>query len=117
MGYESRLYIMEVNDRRKSTHASFIARVDMAKVGSENGFYKLFDGELRYTIYSEDGNTELTKDLYGERPTVAPLERVIEWLENEMKTSTYRRFKPLYELLKALNTEQWGNIEVVHFGY
>lgn len=117
MGYESRLYIMEVNEQPEIYGASLIARVDMAKVGSENGFYKLFDGELRYTIYSEDDYAELTEDLYGERPTVAPLERVIEWLENEMKTSSYRRFKVLYALLKALDTEQWGNIEVVHFGY
>lgn len=88
-------------------------------MGYGNGWRELFNKPLGSKMYAEDGNTVIEEDCYGEKVKYSEFEPVIEWLEEEMKRSGYRRLKPLLSLLKGFDLQEWkdGEMLIVHFGY
>ena len=122
MAYESRIYIVDVHHLGEAKsgpviYAERIAAFDLSAMGYSNGWKELFSKPVDYSIYAEDGDTKITEDRYGERLGCADLGKVIDWLEAAEKRNHYRRIPPALGLLKGFDTSQWGNLQVVHFGY
>lgn len=117
MGYESRVFVVNVTRGDRYDFAEKVAEVDMSKMGYNNGWRELFTREIDYKLFMDDGNTEFDEDKYGEHLKAAPVERVLEWLKEYMKKDKYRRLPLLYGLLKGIKEKQWDEIEVVHYGY
>lgn len=116
MGYESRLYIVETHDTTK--YAQEIARFNMRKMGG-NGWIELFDAPFEYDMYSDDGNTLIKEDGYGDKLKYADFDSTIKWLETKGKGMDYRRIDPLLAFLKSIDhsRSRWGSLKIVHFGY
>ena len=124
MGYESKVYLVDehhsirmVDSQKNERHWSeVIACVDMCKMGNE--FVRLFNTEFKGYFYADDGNTEVLEDKYGDELKFSYLPPVIEFLENEIKIgNNYRRLPILLNLLKGVNTENFEDIKLVHFGH
>lgn len=116
MGYESRVYLVEVHRHREYVYGERIAEVRMCKMNDEN-WLNLFTKPIDYKLYMDDGNTEFDTDSYGDHLTACPIADAIAYLEEKMKTDSYRRLPLLYGLHAGINPEQWGHLELVHFGY
>ena len=121
MGYESRLYIVnrteyELPNGDKWVMGEEIARINMCCM--EMDFTDLFDTTVDYKIIADDGNTEITEDKYGSELQTAPIQRVIDYLEESIASGDiYRRLKPLLGFLKGFDQDEWEYLEVVHYGY
>lgn len=121
MSYESRVFVVNRNesqypDGTKYVYADKIADIKMACMG--NGFADLFDKKVDYELYIDNGDKATQTDMYGEVMTYTDCKTVIDYLENLIASgSDYRRLSVLLGLLKGFNEEQWGNIQVVHYGY
>lgn len=126
MGYESKVYI--ISKRKDSDFGEVIAMFDCCCM--KHGFTDLFRTPINFTCYQYDGNTKIEKDGYGEICKYTDIHEVIQWLKHEIeyeKESTcaiYRRLKPLYELLKAFDNNDWMGVYnnvfemlVLHYGY
>lgn len=116
MGYESRVYLIDVHRHKNWVWAETIAEVRMAKM-YENAWYKLFSKDIDYTLIADDGNTSFDTDMYGEHLKSCPVGDAVAYLEERMKTDPYRRLPLLYGLLAGINPEHWDHLELVHFGY
>ena len=121
MGYESRIFIIDRNERTtpkgdKWVYGEKIAMVNMCKMGYDSGFHELFTKPIDYKIFI-DGETETDVDCYGEHLKSATVQTVIDWLEKEIKTDDYRRLPVLLGLLKGFQTDRWSELQVVHYGY
>ena len=113
MGYESRIYVVNVN--KSISYGEVIARFDLSKIG--NGFSDLFKNPVDFHFYAEDGDTIITKDSYGDEVKTASIQDVIEWLETKGREIHYRRIEPLIGLLKGFDFAEWEDLRVVHYGY
>lgn len=123
MGYESRLYVVEKTNVEADgmKYARIICMFDMGK------FYPLSDilrdePKTDCYIYSDDGNTRITEDRYGEALTETDLKTVIGILRGFIaKGQTRRDIPPLLEYLKTLSEQQrdsvWRDVAVLHYGY
>ena len=120
MGYESKFYIVNksdfIADEDGYYYAEKIAMFDLCKVP---GLYiKIKDyPKANVYIYSDDGNTEIKNDLYGDELIEIPIPDMIKFLEEEIKESSYRRYKPFLEMLKGFDLFEWSNLVVLHYGY
>lgn len=117
MGYELRIYVVykgKIYDEEKR-YAGVVAMFNFGKFA---GLREVFKAKTDCYIYSDDGNTPILEDDYGDELTEAPLADVISFLENEIKNGeNYRRIKPLLSLLKGFDKEQWDNLVCLHYGY
>lgn len=125
MGYESRLYIVRKTFFSKEDNKHYgevIAMFDMCK------FYELSDVLCRQPetdcyIYSDDGNTKILEDCYGDKLREASVLKVIITLRKAIKNGVeYWRIYPLLAALEEIYKEQQkgmlgGDIVVLHFGY
>lgn len=118
MGYESRLYIVNKTDiiDNEMFYAEKIAEFNLCTVYDVSSKIKQYPVTNAY-IYSDDGNTRILEDMYGERLTEIPINDVILIIEEAMKNDEYRRYKPCLQLLKGFNQLQWKNLVVLHYGY
>ena len=116
MGYESRVYLVNVHRHENWVWAETIAEVRMAKM-YDNVWYKLFAKDIDYTLTADDGNTSFDTDMYGEHLKSCPVGDAITHLEERMETDSYRRLRLLYGLLTGIEPDKWGDLELVHFGY
>lgn len=115
MGYESRLYIVNVNDN-DCGHAECIAAVNMSCM--EIGFRNLFKLPVSFEMWAMDSHDDeqISHDRYGENVTAAEISDVITYLKKSMH-SQYRRLRPLLGLLEGFDQCQWNHLLVVHYGY
>ena len=124
MGYESKIYIVEKTNCSYSKengmkYARVLAMFDVSK------FYELSDWfrnkpDTKHYIYADDGDTQIIEDRYGDTLKEASVKEVIDRLERIVENGIdYRRIFPLLAALKAFETQsnQWGNIAVLHYGY
>lgn len=81
------------------------------------GFTDIFTEEKDFSIYADDGNTEINEDEYGAPLRICGVEKLTAWLAEEIKTDDYRRLKPLLAFLQALNPDEWDELIAVHYGY
>ena len=126
MGYESKLFIVNTKKRcvgfpnkQGKEYAQIIATFDVCKFPM---FQRLFTKETNYFIYADDGNTEITEDLYGKPLTEASVQEVIDCLNNfKVDDESYyqRRIIPLLDLLQACrdNESEWDGLAVLHYGH
>ena len=138
MGYESKIYIVNVRDHNRPAldkttnkpildennrpiiykgYGQIVAMMDMCKMGYDNGWRELFTEDIDYTIYAENGDEDTDTDCYGDHIKSGDINSIIGWLENQIKKDNYRRLKPLLGLLKSFNLEEWKDLQVVHYGY
>lgn len=134
MGYESRIFVIErkvLNDFGY-TIGSEIARFDLCKMGYDkvNGieFREVFKTPIDFNIYSgwEDPDKEYDEedyrvDLYGEHCKYAPVDDVINWIEEHMKSDGYeyyRREALFLDFIKSLkeHKDDYSELVLVHFG-
>ena len=100
-------------------YARVLAMFDVSK------FYELSDWfrnkpDTKHYFYADDGDTQIIEDRYGDTLKEASVKEVIDRLERIVEDGNdYRRIFPLLAALKAFETQsnQWGNIAVLHYGY
>ena len=117
MSYESRIYIVDVQKVFENTYARVLSVINYCS-SMNYEFLKLFKTPIDYKIVI-DGNTETDTDYYGDKIKSADMGEMITWLEEETKSSNYRRLIPLLYTLKGYReTEnQWTNLQILHYGY
>lgn len=121
MGYESKIFIVNVNrykwaeNQSEQVYAEIIAVMKMSRM--DYSFHNLFTKEIDYGIYAEDNDHTTDTDRYGDKIKSAEIDKVIEWLESAIEVEDYRRLKPLLGLLKGFNPNEWGNLQILHYGY
>lgn len=115
MSYESRLYIVNVNDN-DCGHAECIAMVNMSCM--EIGFRNLFRLPVSFEMWAMDScyDEQINIDKYGDEVMAAEISDVISYLKKSMY-SPYRRIRPLLGLLEGFDQYQWDHLLVVHYGY
>lgn len=120
MGYESKIYV--VSHSKFSNYGQIIAMFDLCKMGYGNGWRALFETPVDYDVFIDSHDEETTVDAYDETLKDAPIQRVIDWLENFIASGEdYRRLKPCLALLKAFDKSSWENenhsLRIIHYGY
>lgn len=115
MSYESRIYIVDVRKVFENTYAETLGVINCNSMKYE--FSNLFKTPIDYEIFIDD--TETDTDCYGEKIKSANIDKVIAWLEEEVKTDDYRRLIPLLYTLKGYREtkNQWTNLQILHYGY
>ena len=113
MGYESKIYIVEHHSH--STMDEIIAEVNLSKMGHD-GWHDLFTEPQENEMYGLLERVHL-EDLYGEPLKFALIDKVLEWCNNNVEKSGYRRMVMLKHMLEGFEKESWGEIRLVHFGY
>ena len=104
----------------------------------ERDFSKLFDKEINFNLYGDDGDTLITEDCYGDVCHYTNSNKVLKWLKESVKNDIekgevpYRRSLMLLDFLKGLkkNRKSWESkytdnngkkcsekIVLVHYGY
>lgn len=125
MAYESKIIIANTHrekdkkseDFGKAYYAEIVAVFNLSCMGYNNGWKELFNKEIDFELYIEDGDNATRIDKYGEVMKEAELGAVVEWLENWADTNTYRRTPPFFAALKALDPGAWDELHIVHYGY
>lgn len=124
MGYESKIYIVEKRSKLPSepkTYAQVIAMFDMCKCYFLSDIFR-HKPETDCYFYSDDGNTQVLEDMYGDPLRETTPKVVIDVLEKAVSNGEdYRRIFPLLSALKTIDEQQtngiWSNIAVLHYGY
>ena len=126
MGYESKIYIVEktncsLDEENGMKYARVWAMFDVSK------FYELADWfsnkpATKHYIYADDGDTQIIEDRYGDTLKEASVKEVIDRLEKIVEVENgvdYGRIFPLLSALKAFESQSnhWGDIAVLHYGY
>ncbi len=125
MAYESKIIIANAHrenneksdDFGKVYYAEIVTVFNLSCMGYNNGWKELFDKEIDFDLYIEDGDHATRTDKYGEIMKEAELGAVIEWLEKWADTNTYRRTPPFLAALKTLDPGAWDELHIVHYGY
>lgn len=124
MGYESKLFIVDKHRKVGSLvhdvwmiYGEKICEFNLSKIPGLSIIKNYPDTDCY--IYADDGNHEVTEDLYGKNLKEIPLKDMISILEKlaEEDQWKYRRFKPCINLLKGFDPTQWENLVVLHYGY
>jgi len=128
MAYCSRLYFVDANRSlsRKKVIPVIIAEFNCERMPA--GFEKIFQKEIDYKLYGVSGGVtpdgyECTKDTdtdcYGEHCKSASAKDIISWIDENRNDDYkyYRRIIPLYGMLTGFCSDEWRNLEVVHYGY
>lgn len=119
--YESRIYVfnrVEITkpgtDQVVDIVGDQLAVIDLAAAG---GIEHLFRTPIDFDVYHSDGDTVIKNDCYGTLLKSAPIQTVIDWLEEMVKHDSYRRYPPILAFLKALDPSLWNDLVCVHYGY
>lgn len=56
-------------------------------------------------------------DKYGDRLTEIPLPDAIKIFGYASAVYNYRRYEPCASLLRGFNSQEWGGLVVLHYGY
>lgn len=120
MGYESKLIVIDKTDifdnELKMRFGERIATFDLCNVPSVARDVRDYPDTNAY-FYADDGNTQVTEDLYGEPLKEIPIPDMIQILEKAAVGDNYRRYAPCIQMLKGFDLSQWKNIVVLHFGH
>ena len=121
MGYESRVFVVNRNEIERKDGSIYVWAENIADVKMSsmyNGFTDLFDKQVDYELYIDNGDEFTKTDKYGNVMTYTDCKTVIDYLEKLIANGEkYRRLTVLLGLLKGFNEEDWDNIQVVHYGY
>lgn len=133
MGYESRLIVgfrNHCDSEQKAGHKDFcqtLMVLELSCVGAEefnNRSNKLFDKEIDFDLYMDDGDTCYYEDKYGDVCHYTSISNVIKFLAEYNKTQDYyRRTDFALKALKSFKKKDWcwkkgkdyGELVVVHY--
>lgn len=124
MGYESKIYIVEKtkyswDEENGMKYARVLAMFDVSKFYELSDWFRNKPGTKHY-FYADDGDTQIIEDRYGDTLKEASVKEVIDRLERIIENGNdYRRIFPLLATLKVFEEQSnhWGNIAVLHYGY
>ena len=121
MGYESRIFIVNRNEINYNNGTPYVWAEKIADIKMScmyDGFTDLFDKEIDYELYINNGDEKTQTDKYGDIMTYTDCKTVIDYLEKLIADGEdYRRLGLLLGLLKGIDESQWNEIQVVHYGY
>ena len=121
MSYESRIFVVERNEIENRDGTSYVYAEKIADIkmcSMYNGFRDIFDKEVDYELYIDSGEKSTSTDMYGDKMKYTDVQTVIDYLEKLIDSGeTYRRLSLLLGMLKGIDTSQWNDIQVVHYGY
>lgn len=125
MGYENRIYVINVfrhSSNRETDYLNYgerIAVFDLGKSIPEYMVKKFFKTPVDFTIYEDDGNTRITEDMYGKKLASADIKEFINYLENyeEIEKRNNPLIPPFLAALKIYVSQNWRELQVVHYGY
>jgi len=118
MGYELKIKIGRVGNprpiSRKENRTSFLAdiTIDLACCGDSN-IAKI--AEQSFSVYAQpkiqyyEGDHTITEDACGSKPSLVPLEKIIEALKKDIKKEDYRRFRWALATLESVSSLDNGN--------
>ena len=118
MGYESQLYVgraVGLTDE-DPTWLQVQAVFKLGKMGYDGPWAKLLKKNLppakpEWFIFSDDGDTEITTDPYGDNLTELP----VEDLKNALRA--YDDYRPARAALAWLEAYDGALLTVLHYGY
>lgn len=123
MGYETKLIIGKLTDlkgyeNKDCDYVSIIAEIDLCKscfydtwLNKETDTHKVF-------IYGTDGDTEISKDRYGNQLFSIDPSKVLDMMEAANKKEKYRRYMAAIPLLKSLiKTFKGENLTCILYGH
>ena len=138
MGYEIKLFIgLATTQRGKNrdysttpptelggerTYFMRYATIDLCKLAYSGAFHAAMDSwkntdpNHEWYAFSDDGNTHITKDLYGERWVPQPISVVLEVLKKDAENDDYRRLKWAIALLESMKDDD-ENLSVWIYGH
>lgn len=121
MGYESRLFVvrksgMSFDDEHE--WAENIATFNMCKIDGDL-LSHICENPVTSCRFSNGFGEEISEDAYGTPLREIPLNKMIEYLEEAVARSDYRRYPPILAMLKSFDNEKnWDNeLVVLHYGY
>ena len=118
MSYDSRLYIVEessftipCDNGKRYAHI-----VGMIELCSCPNMLDIFTEDSNGYIYSDDGNTKIETDCYGNPLMVADIDDVINALKDVIKNEDYRRAKIAVDFLNSIK-KNMPECKVYHYGH
>ena len=121
MSYESRIFVVERTEHKEPNgngwiYAEKIADIKMSAMPIS--FANLFTKDIDYTLYIDSGERDTNTDMYGIVMKYTDVHTVVDYLEKLIDSGeTYRRLSLLLGMLKGIDTSQWNDIQIVHYGY
>lgn len=124
MGYESKLYVVEKSSMIGACGkrwAEVIAVFDICKCYAVSDVLRGKPQTDCY-IFADDGDTEITEDMYGEPLTeseIADVIKIIEEAQTHEGCKNYRRLPYVLAALKSFeeHKDQWRDVVVLHYGH
>jgi len=124
MGYESKLYLCDGSDLHPKsgngkTWAQVIAIVDLCVCGRESETAELIQAshESKWFVYSDDGDTPILEDPYGDPLKAVDADLLIEAMDRDNRKEYYRRFELALAMLKVCRERFGERFIVLHFGH
>lgn len=132
MGYETKMYLCEITDRKikdRLPYAMVVSMIDLCKMGEglpdavRKTALKNQKGKEVCYFYADDRDTEIKRDYYDDPLVIIDPAEFLEALETEIQkdietgVEPYRRFIMAVAMLKVTIEEFGDNLKVVTFGY
>jgi len=123
MAYESKIYVVKRKANATGIYGEIIAMYDCCAMGGTRGWTEMFTENVKYDVFIDSNDIPTKEDMYGDELKETSIEKVIEWLEMEIKyleskNDYYRRLPPLLAMLKGFNLTDWQNgLYIIHYGY
>jgi hypothetical protein len=119
MGYESIFYVVEKTDlsfkNEKGLKIEDLACFDIHKMHNIEWLSKFPKTDC--FIFTDNGNTKIVKDYYGDPLIEIPINDLIKIIENNEKLKEHRRTTPFLALLKGFNQSEFPHgLIVLHYG-
>jgi len=120
MGYETKMYLAESSPglmQGEKRYAKIIGMIDLCKVGGGEFMslrQKCLDnqkGEATQYFYADDGDTQITKDCYGDPIVELDPEEVLRAIKIDNINEPYRRFALAIGMLEKFTQYFEGNKE------
>lgn len=120
MSYESQIYIVMPNRGDLPGHCGldFAEKIAIFRLGCIDGMYEFAQcyPESSCYIYADDGDTEITRDRYGDRLREIPIRELIFQLVRY--NSEYKRWDISAVIAALLHyADGPGKLVALHYGY
>lgn len=105
MGYEIKLYVGSVYrpiTKGETTSFMVAAMIDLCCIGNKTALGEV-KADIPIYFYGEDGNTQITEDMYDKKLHAGKIEDLLKALETDRK-DPYGRFEWAYQMVKAMTT-------------
>lgn len=116
MGYESKIYVVKKGLISPDENRKYWAEVISMFVCEIPGLHQIFKKKSDLFIFSDDGETKIYKDAYGDDITEATISEVIGFLESKIENeNSCPRIRPLLALLKSFESDGCKDLVCLHY--